>query len=92
MAGIGLGVQSAISAEIAWLFLVGLPALWLGTWLGLRFYGRLAEARFRKIILFVLLLSGTALFFRQNLRKPYQAPFANGPYGTSDRRCAVIPA
>jgi len=63
MAGLGLGVQSAVSAKIIWLFIMGLPALLLGTWLGLRFYGRLDEARFRKIVLSVLLLSGVALFF-----------------------------
>jgi uncharacterized protein len=63
VAGLGLGVQSALSAKIAWLFLVGLPALFLGTWLGLRFYGRLDEGRFRKIVLFILLWSGVALFF-----------------------------
>jgi len=45
--------------QIIWLFIMGLPALFLGTWLGLRFYGRLDEARFEKI---VLLLSGVALF------------------------------
>jgi uncharacterized membrane protein YfcA len=42
-------------------FLIGLPALALGTWLGLSLYGRLNEAAFRKVVLIVLLASGIAL-------------------------------
>lgn len=42
-------------------FVIGLPALALGTWLGLSLYGRLDEASFRKIVLVVLLASGVAL-------------------------------
>jgi uncharacterized membrane protein YfcA len=37
-----------------------LPALLAGTWLGVKLYGRLDGAAFRKIVL-VLLLSGAAL-------------------------------
>ncbi len=43
------------------LFLAGLPALFAGSWLGLRLYGRLDEAGFRKVVLAFLLLAGTAL-------------------------------
>jgi hypothetical protein len=43
------------------LFLIGLPALLAGTWLGLKLYGRLDEAAFRKVVLIVLLVSGIAL-------------------------------
>jgi uncharacterized membrane protein YfcA len=42
-------------------FVIGLPALALGTWLGLKLYGRLDEAAFRKVVLVVLLASGIAL-------------------------------
>jgi uncharacterized protein len=42
-------------------FVIGLPALALGTWLGLSLYGRLDEASFRKVVLCVLLVSGIAL-------------------------------
>ena len=42
-------------------FLIGLPALLLGTWLGLRLYGRLDDASFRKVVLVVLLASGFGL-------------------------------
>ena len=54
----GLGI---VTQEIASLFLVGLPALGAGTWLGWTFYGRLDEASFRKVVLVLLLLSGLAL-------------------------------
>jgi uncharacterized membrane protein YfcA len=44
-----------------WKFLIGLPVLLAGTWFALRLYGRLAEARFRKLILALLLMSGVTL-------------------------------
>ena len=43
------------------LFALGLPALLLGLWVGVRLYGRLDDAAFRKIILGLLLLSGLSL-------------------------------
>ena len=43
------------------LFFFGLPALLAGTWLGLKLYGRVNEATFRKVVLVLLLLSGVAL-------------------------------
>jgi uncharacterized membrane protein YfcA len=46
------------------LFLAALPILLTGTWLGLKFYGKLDEAQFRKIVLILLLASGVALFLR----------------------------
>jgi len=49
------------SREIAKLFLIGLPALLAGTWLGFRLFGRLDEAAFRKIVLVLLLASGIVL-------------------------------
>ena len=42
-------------------FVIGLPTLALGTWVGLTLYGRLDEAGFRKIVLSVLLVAGIAL-------------------------------
>jgi uncharacterized protein len=38
-----------------------LPILLAGTWLGLRLYGRVDEAGFRKLVLGLLLASGVAL-------------------------------
>jgi uncharacterized membrane protein YfcA len=43
------------------LFVIGLPALFAGTWLGLKLYGRLNEAAFRKVVLVLLLVSGVVL-------------------------------
>ena len=43
------------------LFLIGLPALLAGTWLGLKLSSRLNEAAFRKLVLVLLLASGVVL-------------------------------
>src|SRR6266851_4626253 len=43
------------------LFVIGLPAVLAGLWLGLKLYGRLDEAGFRKVVLALLLLSGVVL-------------------------------
>jgi uncharacterized membrane protein YfcA len=56
-----LGAKGALSGHIVQLFLLGLPALALGTWLGFKLYGRLDDAAFRKAILVLLLISGAAL-------------------------------
>jgi uncharacterized membrane protein YfcA len=61
MSGLWLGVSGAVSTETAWFFVFGLPALLAGTWVGLKLYGRLDEAGFRKIVLLLLLVSGIAL-------------------------------
>jgi uncharacterized membrane protein YfcA len=50
-----------VTADTIKLFLVGLPALLAGTWLGLRLFGRLDEPAFRKIVLVLLLASGAVL-------------------------------
>ena len=59
-----LGAKGAVSWDIAWLFVIGLPALACGLWLGLKLYGRLDEQAFRKLILLLLLVSGVSLFIR----------------------------
>src|SRR6516165_8198380 len=59
-----LGGQGSISREVVPLFAVALPVVIAGTWLGLKFYGTLDEAQFRKIVLVLLLASGAVLFFR----------------------------
>jgi uncharacterized membrane protein YfcA len=64
MSGLWLGVKGAVSADTIRLFLFGLPALLAGTWLGMKLYGRLDEAAFRKVVLGLLLASGVALMFR----------------------------
>jgi uncharacterized membrane protein YfcA len=59
-----LGASGSVTREIALLFLLGLPALLAGTWLGLRLYEKLNEAQFRKLVLLLLLVSGVVLLFR----------------------------
>jgi hypothetical protein len=61
MSGLWLGASGAISTDTAWFFLAGLPALLAGTWVGLKLYGQLDEAGFRKVVLLLLLVSGIAL-------------------------------
>lgn len=56
-----LGGAGILNADIGWLFMIGLPALFAGTWLGWKLYGRLDEATFRKVVLYVVLVSGLAL-------------------------------
>ena len=56
-----IGTKGALSAETIKLFLIGLPALFAGTTLGLKLFGRLNEAAFRKIVLALLLVSGAVL-------------------------------
>ena len=61
MSALCIGAKGAITAETIKLFLIGLPALFAGTWLGLKLYGHLNEAAFRKVVLVMLLASGVAL-------------------------------
>lgn len=63
MSGLWLGASGTVSADTVWLFVIGLPALLLGTWVGLKLFGRLDEAGFRKIVLMLLLASGVTLLF-----------------------------
>ncbi len=61
MSAVVLGASGSVDAETIRLFAIGLPILLAGTWLGLRLYGRLDEAGFRKVVLALLLVSGAAL-------------------------------
>jgi uncharacterized membrane protein YfcA len=56
-----LGGTGSVTTGTIELFLLGLPALLAGSWLGLRLYGKLDEVSFRKIVLALLLVSGLAL-------------------------------
>jgi uncharacterized membrane protein YfcA len=58
-----LGGRGEIPPDTGWLVLLGLPALIVGCWLGWKLYGRLDEAQFRKVVLILLLVSGTVLMF-----------------------------
>jgi uncharacterized membrane protein YfcA len=63
MSALWLGAKGAITTEAIKLFLIGLPALFAGTWLGMKLYGRLDEATVRKVVLLLLLASGAVLIF-----------------------------
>ncbi len=56
-----LGGTGTVTTRAAWLFMVGLPALGIGTWLGWKLYGRLDEASFRRIVLVLVLISALTL-------------------------------
>jgi hypothetical protein len=58
---ISLGIAGAITAHILQLYLLGLPAMVAGLWVGFKLYGKLDDAAFRKVILVLLLISGLAL-------------------------------
>jgi hypothetical protein len=51
--------SGSITRQIAELFVMGLPALLLGTWAGFALYGRVNEVMFRRLLLILLLASGT---------------------------------
>jgi uncharacterized membrane protein YfcA len=61
MSALWIGAKGAITADTVKLFVIGLPALLAGTWLGLKLFGRLDEAAFRKVVLVLLLASGASL-------------------------------
>ena len=61
MSAVWLGGSGSISPDTVRLFLIGLPVLLAGTSVGLKLYGQLNEAGFRKIVLLLLFVSGVAL-------------------------------
>ena len=61
MTALWLGGTGMIGTDTLRLFLIGLPFLALGTWAGLRCFGHLDEASFRRVVLALLLVSGLSL-------------------------------
>ena len=61
MSALWLGAKGTITPDTIKLFVIGLPFLLAGTWLGLRLFGRIDEAMFRKVVLVLLLVSGAVL-------------------------------
>jgi uncharacterized protein len=55
------GGSGMLTGDTIRLFLIGLPAVLLGTWLGFKLYGKLDETTFRTIVLVLLLISGLTL-------------------------------
>ena len=63
--GIALSFTDAMTAETLKLYLLGLPAMLAGLWLGFKLYGTLDDVAFRKVILVLLLVAGLALMVAQ---------------------------
>jgi uncharacterized protein len=63
MSALWLGARGTVTADMVKFFVMGLPFLFAGTWLGLRLFGRIDEAMFRKVVLALLFISGAALIF-----------------------------
>jgi uncharacterized membrane protein YfcA len=61
MSALWLGASGTLSTDTMWLFVIGLPVLLLGTWVGLKLFGHLNEAGFRRAVLLLLLASGVTL-------------------------------
>jgi uncharacterized membrane protein YfcA len=73
---ISLSIAGAITVDTLRLYVVGLPALLAGLWLGFKCYGKLDDATFRKVVLVFLLFSGLALMVAQ--RWPLMRPSPSG--------------
>jgi len=65
MIALSLSVAGVITAETLKLYVLGLPPLLAGLWLGFKCYGKLDDATFRKLVLVLLLCSGVALIAAQ---------------------------
>lgn len=61
MTAISLAVARAYTAETMKLYALALPSLVVGIWAGLKLYGKLDDAAFRRVILILLLASGISL-------------------------------
>jgi uncharacterized membrane protein YfcA len=62
---ISVSVTGVVTADIVKLYLLGLPAMLAGLWLGFKLYGKLDDAMFRKVILLMLFFSGSVLIAAQ---------------------------
>jgi hypothetical protein len=61
MSASAIAATGSIAVSTVYLFLLGLPALALGTWAGFALYGRTDDEQFRKIVLWLLLVAGVLL-------------------------------
>jgi uncharacterized protein len=61
MIALWLGGVGLVTQETTLLFAIGLPAILVGMWAGLKLYGKLNDAGFRKVVLALLLISGATL-------------------------------
>jgi uncharacterized membrane protein YfcA len=58
---IALSFTGVVTAEIVKLYVLGLPALLAGLWIGFKLYGKLDDVAFRKLILVLLVCAGLSL-------------------------------
>jgi uncharacterized protein len=58
---ISLGLVGAFTADTLQLYLLGLPAMIAGLWVGFKLYGKLDDVAFRKVLLVLLLIGGLGL-------------------------------
>lgn len=56
-----LALGGLVTAQVGWNYLWTLPGIVLGCWVGVRLYGRLDPARFRRMVLVLLVISGVLL-------------------------------
>lgn len=68
MSAITFAVAGAFTVETMKLYLLALPVLMAGIWCGLKLYGKLDDAAFRRVILLLLLASGVSLVVAAMLR------------------------
>lgn len=61
LTAVSLTVNGTVTLDLVKIYLMGLPLLAAGVWVGLRLYGHLDDAAFRKVILVMLLVSGLVL-------------------------------
>ncbi len=61
MSIVSLGFAGAFTLPTVKTFMLGLPVLLAGAWSGMKLYGKVDEAAFRKAILLLLLVSGVTL-------------------------------
>lgn len=61
MSAAALAATGSIALNTVYLYLLGLPALALGTWAGFRLYGKIDDEGFRKIVTWLLLAAGVFL-------------------------------
>src|SRR5215212_5037181 len=68
MTAVSLAVAGAYTVEAMKLYALALPALCVGIWCGIKLYGKLDDAAFRRVILILLLASGISLVVPRALR------------------------
>ena len=61
LTAVSLTVNGTVTLDLVKIYLMGLPLLAAGVWVGLKLYGHLDDAAFRKVILVMLLVSGLVL-------------------------------